>query len=414
MQSFELNLNTAMHELHQRSERVQLLEGELAMIKKDMDNKNSMISGLTRERSSIKATSPIMDMSVMTTMNEQLLQREGQMRELEEKHAAREQELASELDHLREALHHAEAAKSSIPGFFPETPATSSESNKQLGDSYSSVGDAESLRREVAQWQSKHQAAVSSMQDSEQRLLSTISELESSMAAVETMKNEAEERAQRSESTASAGNTDTMKALRRELDDHKATSAIHVDKIARLAQLQESARSQAEEAASFREASERELDTHRKNIASLEEQVHHHEAQVSFHKHGLKTLQDTDTQKTRQIEQLTSDVQDREAAIADMQRQHQNLKDVHTGHITRLESEVIDLKSQLDRSRSGLADELEQSRATCNHLERQRDDIQRQAESLRADNQAASRTNKARTAEMAELRAEKGAVRESG
>lgn len=87
MQNFELNLNTAMHELHQRSERVQALEGELAVLKKDMGNKTAMISGLTRERSSIKATAPIVDMSIMSTLTDQLAQQENQMRQMQESHA---------------------------------------------------------------------------------------------------------------------------------------------------------------------------------------------------------------------------------------------------------------------------------------------------------------------------------------
>ena len=414
MQSFELNLNTAMHELHQRSERVQLLEGELTMVKKEMDNKNSMISGLTRERSSIKATSPIMmDMSVISTMTEELKQREGQMRALEEKHASREQELANEIDSLKEAVDRAEAAKSHIPGFFPETPAIMNESDRQLGHDTTATKDAERLEQEVAQWQNKHKAAVSSMQASETRLLSTISELEMSLTAIERMKNEAEERARQSEIKSAVaadveeerrGQAETVKALRRELDDHKTTYAIHVDKIARLAQLQESARNQAEESAAFREASERELDSHRQHISSLERQVEEHQAAVEFHKHGLKSLHDSHAQD---IKKLNSTVQDHEAARSDMERNLQNMKDAHTGHITRLESEVIDLKSQLERSRGGLADELEQSKATCTHLERQRDELQRQAEALKAETLEAARINKARIAEMGRLREEK-------
>ena len=414
MQSFELNLNTAMHELHQRSERVQLLEGELAMLKKEMESKTAMISGLTRERSSITATSPIMDMSVMSTMNDQLMQRERQMRQLEEKHAARELELASELESLKQSLKRAEETKSTIPGFFPETPATSSESNdKQLGEGHTSVEDTARLQEEVTLWQSKHQAAVDSMQASELRLLSTIAELESSLTAVESVKNQAEARAQESEdrSAVFAGADDekkgyehTIRSLRQELDDHKATASIHVEKIARLAQLQESARGQAEEASRFREASESQLGSHRQQISSLEQQVQEHQAAVDFHKHGLKSLHDS---HAREIQVLRSIVQDHENNKSDMERNLQNMQDAHTGHITRLESEVIDLKAQLDRSRSGLADELEQSRATCQHLELQREELRRQTESLRAEMSEAAKTHQLRITEMEKLRAEK-------
>ena len=414
MQSFELNLNTAMHELHQRSERVQLLEGELAVLKKEMESKTAMISGLTRERSSMKATSPIMDMSVVATMNGQLMQREGQIRQLQEEHSAREQELTSEIESLKQSLEKMEAAKSSIPGLFPETPATLHESDdKQLEDSPAPTEDAARLREEVSQWQSKHQAAVESMQASETRLLSTIAELEASLTAVETMKDQAEKRAQQSETEAAVmadvddqrrSYEQTVTSLRRELDEHKATAAIHVDKIARLAQLQESARSQSEEAARFREVSEKQLESHRQQISSLEQQVQKHQAAVEFHKHGLKSLHDSHAQE---LEGLKSAVRDHDAAKSVMERNLQNMQDAHTGHITRLESEVIDLKAQLEKSRGGLADELEQSRATCNHLERQREELRRQTEALKSEMAEAAKTHQLRVSGMEKLRAEK-------
>ena len=414
MQSFELNLNTAMHELHQRSERVQLLEGELTMLKKEMESKTAMISGLTRERSSIKATSPIMDMSVMSTMNDQLMQREGQMRLLEEKHAAREQELAAEIESLKQSLERAEAAKSSIPGLFPETPVASYDSNdKQLGNGYTSTDDAVRLQREVVQWQNKHQSAVHSMQASEARLLSTIAELESSLTTVETMKNQAEKKAKEYERrSAVAADVDderrnyqhTMNSLRRELDDHKATAAIHVDKIARLAQLQESARGQVEEATRFREASEGQLESHRQQISALEQLVQEHQAAVDFHKHGLKSLHDS---HARETESLHIKIHDHEAARSDMERNLHNMQDAHTGHITRLESEVIDLRAQLERSRHGLEDELGQSRATCDHLERQREELRRQNETLKSEMSEAAKSYQLRILEMEKLRAEK-------
>ncbi|KAL9127532.1 MAG: hypothetical protein Q9217_003620, partial [Psora testacea] len=420
MQNFELNLNTAMHELHQRSERVQLLEGELTMLKKEMESKTVMISGLTRERSSIKATSPIMDMSVMSTMNDQLMQREGQMRELQEKHAAREQELANEIESLKQSLERAEGAKSTLPGLFPETPATSDESNdKQIGDGHA-LADAAILQHEVSQWRNKHQAAVQSMQASETRLLSTIAELETSLTAVETMKNQAETRARESERRSVIATKaddekreyeNTVRSLRQELDDHKATTAMHVDKTARLAQLQEAARTQAEEATRFREASESQLESHRLQISSLVQQVREHQAAVEFHKYGLKSLHDSQAREigdlrsshARDVEDLQSTIQDHEATRSDMERNLQNMQDAHTGHITRLESEVIDLKAQLERSRGSLAEELEQSRATCDHLERQREELRRQTETLKLEMSEAAKSHQLRIKEMEKL-----------
>lgn len=99
MQSFETNISTTMHELHQRSERVQVLEAELLISKKEMESKTTMISGLARERSSLGIPSP-MNISMVSSIHEQLLQTENQMRIMQESHAVREHELVTEIASL--------------------------------------------------------------------------------------------------------------------------------------------------------------------------------------------------------------------------------------------------------------------------------------------------------------------------
>lgn len=414
MQSFELNLNTAMHELHQRSERVQLLEAELNTLKKEMESKMTMISGLTRERSSLKTSSPIMDMSVMSTMNDQLVQRENQMRVLEEKHAVREQELAGEIESLKTSLQQADAAKSSMPGVFPETPALSSDSsNKQLVGDGAQQQDTERLQEEVMQWKNKHRAAVDSMQHSEKRLISTISELETSLASVEGMRKVAEDKARQSESKSAAvvdfenernSHGETVNALQKEIDGHKATIGSHVDRITRLEQLQNTSREQSDNAARFRSASEVELESHRQQISMLEAQIKEHQSAVDFHKHGLKSLHDS---HARELEDLRSTIHDHTTEKGEMERNLKNMQDAHTGHITRLESEVIDLRTQLEQAQSRLSEELKQSQETCAEIEKQRDQLQQEMTALKADIAKATESNQAAMAEVQEIKAEK-------
>lgn len=99
MQTFETNISTAMHELHQKSERVQVLEAELLISKKEMESKTTMISGLARERSSLGIPSP-MNISMVSSIHEQLLQTENQMRMMQESHTIREHELVTEIASL--------------------------------------------------------------------------------------------------------------------------------------------------------------------------------------------------------------------------------------------------------------------------------------------------------------------------
>ncbi len=413
MQSFEINLNTAMHELHQRSERVQLLEAELATLKREMDAKATMISGLTRERTSMKASSPI-DMSVVSTLHEQLLQNETQMRMLQERHSNREQELVGEIESLKKSLEHAESAKSAMPGFFPETPATSMESNdKQLGHDMQPSRDVARLQDEVSQWQKKHKTAVDSMEASEKRLISTITDLESTLAGVEMMRKQAEEKARESESiSANAANLENEKSdhvqiintLIKEIDGQKATIDSHVDKIARLEGLQATAREQFDEAARFRNDNEKELDSHRQHISMLERQLEEHQSAVDFHKHGLKSLHDS---HSREVDELRSTIGEHAAAKVDLDRNFQEMQGACSAQITRLETEVIDLKSQLERANSNLADELRQSKARFDEMERQRNQLQKEIQTLKSEIAAAAKSNEANIAELETVKSQK-------
>ena len=413
MQSFEINLNTAMHELHQRSERVQLLEAELATLKREMDAKATMISGLTRERTSMKASSPI-DMSVVSTLHDQMLQNETQMRMLQERHSNREQELVGEIDSLKRSLEHAESAKSAMPGFFPETPATSMESNdKQLGHTMQPPRDVARLQDEVFQWQQKHKAAVDSMEASEQRFISTITDLESTLAGVEMTRKQAEEKARESETiSANAAHLENEKndhiqiinSLIKEIDGQKATIDSHVDRIAKLEGLQATARDQVDEAARFRSDNEKELDAHREHISMLERQVEEHRSAIDFHKYGLKSLHDS---HAREIDGLRSTIEEHAAVKADLDRNFQEMQGAHSAQIIRLETEIIDLKSQLEKANGNLADELRRSRGKFDEMERQRIQLNKEIQALKSEVAAAAQSNETNIAELETVKSQK-------
>lgn len=120
MQSFETNISTTMHELQQRSERVQLLEAELLISKKEMESKTTMISGLARERSSLGIPSP-MNISMVSSIHEQLLQTENQMKLMQENHAVREHELVTEIASLRSLANSQTEGTSSAQPAYVET-----------------------------------------------------------------------------------------------------------------------------------------------------------------------------------------------------------------------------------------------------------------------------------------------------
>ncbi|KAL8840659.1 MAG: hypothetical protein Q9205_001458 [Flavoplaca limonia] len=354
MQSFELNLNTAMHELHQRSERVQVLEAELASVKKEMEGKMAMISGLTRERSSLKASSP-MDISVVASMHDHLLQHENQVKIMQEEHAAKERELMNEIDFVKKAFEdNLQTSRSDMPGVFPETPAVAETNGKQLGH------DGEEIVRlqgEIEEWQQKHQAAVDSMEVSERKLLATISELEASMASVESMQQrrmrEIDSGAERDVARTMesdeerAQHAQTVQALRNEIAEQKSTIKDHVAKIVELERAHASARVHAEESKRYRAMTDQQLSLHQDQIAELERKVEEHQSDVEFHKHGLRSLHDS---HAREMECLRSKLV--AEAREDMTRRNEDLIKEHQYAFSKeadaLNARIETLTEQLD------------------------------------------------------------------
>ncbi|KAL8986700.1 MAG: hypothetical protein Q9177_004026 [Variospora cf. flavescens] len=380
MQSFELNLNTAMHELHQRSERIQLLEAELASVKKEMESKVAMISGLTRERSSLKSSSP-MDISVVATMHDQLVQHENQIKMMQENHAKREGELTHELEYLRKALEqNMQPSGPDMPGVFPETPAISEMNGKQLGHEGEELAR---LQEEIEQWQQKHQAAVEAMQASESRLLATVRELEASMASLENTRQQnmrdIDQGAERE--VAKAVQTDEERAqhaqlvqtLRDEVTEHKGTIEDHVAKIVELERAHTHSREQMEEGVRYKTLTDQQLAVQQSQVAELEKKVQEYQSDVAFHKHGLKSLHDS---HARDLQDLRSKVVIE--AREDMARRNEELIKEHQDAFTK-EADALHARIEL------LTAQLDKQAERFKQLQEEKDHVASSFDTYRAD-----------------------------
>lgn len=372
MQSFELNLNTAMHELHQRSERIQLLETELTSVKKEMESKAAMISGLTRERSSLKASSP-MDISVVATMHEQLVQHENQIKVMHEDHAKRESELTHELEYLRKALEqNMQPSGPGMPGDFPETPAVNEMNGKQLGYEGEEIGR---LQAEIEQWQEKHQAAVEAMQVSESKLLATVSELEASMASMREIDQGTEREAATTIQTDEerAQHTQIVQAFQDEVAEHKLTIRDHVAKIVELERAHTNLQEQIEEGVRYKTLTDQQLAISRDQIEELERKVQEYQSDVEFHKHGLKSLHDS---HARDLEALRSTLVTE--AREDMARRNDELIKEHQYAFTK-EADALNARIEM------LTAQLDEQAERFDDLQKERDHVASSFERSRAD-----------------------------
>ncbi|KAL8677894.1 MAG: hypothetical protein Q9186_005705 [Xanthomendoza sp. 1 TL-2023] len=370
MQSFELNLNTAMHELHQRSERVQVLEAELVGVKKEMEGKVAMISGLTRERSSLKASSPL-DISVVASMHDHLLQHENQIKTMQEEHANRERQLMNEIEFVRKAFEdNHQTSRSDMPGVFPETPAVTEMNGKQLGHD---AEEAVRLQGEVEQWQQKYQDAVDSMQASETKLRATISELEASMASVESMQQRrmreidsgAERDVARTVETEEerAQHARTVQTLRDEIGEHKATIKDHVAKILELERVYTSTQKDMEDSVRYKTRTDQQLALHQDQIADLERLLQEHQSDVEFHKHGLRSLHDS---HARDLESLRGRLVTE--AREEMVRRNEDLIKEHQYAFTK-EADALNVRIE------SLMAQLDQQTEAYEQLVKEKDDV---------------------------------------
>ena len=385
MQNFELNLNTAMHELHQRSERVQVLEAELASVKKEMEGKIAMISGLARERSSLKASSP-MDISVVATMHDQLLQHENQMKAMQEDHTQREQELTREVEFLRRAIEEQlQPLQPAMPGIFPETPAAIELNGKQLGEQGEEVVK---LREEIEQWQQKHNATVEAMQVLEQKLVATVSELEASVASVDAMQQtrarEMDGEAELRQVSATeieqikAQHANDIEALRKEIDDHRTTIQNHTSTITDLERAHASAREQVEEGLRYKALTEQQLASQGDQVSALETRIAEHQSDVEFHKHGLKSLHDSHARELEDLRTKITDDASRKADTLIMEHQYAfqaeaNAFNARIDTMTAQLDEQVDKYNQLQKERDEVAASFDSANAELSKTRDEKD-----------------------------------------
>ncbi|KAL1896580.1 hypothetical protein Sste5346_004614 [Sporothrix stenoceras] len=341
MQNFELNINAAMHELHARSERIQELEADVASTKKEMDTKMAIISGLTRERSSLKS-SP-MDMSVVSTLRDQLEKNENQMNQLKSAHTAREQELQTELESLRASLEAAATAQteSQSSAAREATEASETRDAQKASTAQEHADKVRNLEAELAGWETKHQTALSSMGETEKQMKEHIEQLESQLTAAneqlaESTKNAA---AGDEESAAvSAKHEEQVQMLRTEVDEYKAIINSNAAKVAELEAGHASAKSALEEAVAARDAASTEAATHKELVSQLQTKIADHEKALATHQEGLETLH---ANHARELENLQA------SSRKEYDEEVQVLMTEHAENIRILESDLTEAREDL-------------------------------------------------------------------
>ncbi|KAF7518391.1 hypothetical protein G7054_g13477 [Neopestalotiopsis clavispora] len=342
MENFEVHLNAAMHELHSRSERIQELEADVANAKKEMETKMTIISGLTRERSSLKA-SP-MDMSMVSTMRNQLEQNEKQFKNLQQAHVARESELMAELEALRKNIQETAETK----------PVASGDSAaKELSAAHDEIVAAQvkkiqDLESDLSSWESKHQAALETMQATESQMKQTIDELEAQVAAVNVKFTQSQDGTQDPEEAKDAGDKHQalIASLHNEISEYKSAIDANANKVAELEKAHLATKTQLEEAT---QAHDLAATNHKDLVTKLESQISEHEQALKTHQQSLEQLS---TDHAKSIDGIKSNSQQEyEAQLA-------TLVNEHAENVRLLESDLADAREELSTIASQVANTL--------------------------------------------------------
>ncbi|OBT62888.1 hypothetical protein VE03_07602 [Pseudogymnoascus sp. 23342-1-I1] len=378
MQNFELNLNAAMHELHTRSERVQELEADMQNVKREMESKMSIISGLTRERSSI-SQAPI-DMSALSRMQEQIMRSENELRAQQELHAAREAELGEEVEGLRRAIAES-AASTPIPTAAVATAVVAStaaatvaakdveaestdrsipteEQDAAKAEQDGANAERESriaeLEGELKSWEGRHQEALQSMQGSERQLLDTITKLEDQIKTVKRDNEIASAAAAAAAATAVAAagaavvvstrdpepekevergipvaefeaqqaqHEERVSSLQKEIEEHRSAVQANAAQIAELEEAHALTKSQLADTAKARDVTAAEAEEHKSLVSRLEEQISAHEGVVKAHQDGLAELHATHAREVDEVKE--SGKGEQEVALSNLAAEHQ-------------------------------------------------------------------------------------------
>ncbi|OAA46817.1 kinesin [Metarhizium rileyi] len=333
MQNFELNLNSAMHELHSRSERIQELEADVASAKKEMETKMTIISGLTRERSSLKA-SP-MDMSMVANLRDQLERNEKQMSQMRDAHELREKELILQMDGLRESMRNAAVTPTSAEDVSADIVDQSSKTREQR---------ISELQTELSAWEEKHRLVVETAEKTEADLLATITKLEGQLASSEDGFNDSIAKA-KSENEEAAKDTEQkhnnlIDFLRTEIDEYKVIINSNATKIAALEEEHAGAKSKLEELNNTHESVIKELEGHRELVASLESQVVTLSEAAKTHQEALDLLKDGHAKEMSELRSHEQKSYEDQAAV---------LMQEHSDAMLKLEEDLSQARDELTK-----------------------------------------------------------------
>jgi len=331
LESAEIHLTAAHNEFQARMERIQALEAEVKNAKKEMELKSTIISGLTRERTSIKAGTPV-DLNMVSQLRDQLIQKETELKSLHEGYARREQDLQEQIERLSSEK--------------PQQESTTTSSTEHEDDKLTS------LREELAELTAKHQVVQRSAEATDKKLATANAELEAALASVETLK--AQQTAREGDDDAAFDRAAAATAmqnerenyqqlvadLKRELEGQRSAHAAQSEKITELQERHASLSKDAQSHSDRVKAYQEEISGLKSELARLQDTIQEAESTIEAHRHEVKSL--------------------REAHATEVEE----MKLVHAGHLAGYDDQIADMSSKHEKLVATYKADLEHALST--------------------------------------------------
>jgi len=308
LRSFQSNINSAVTELNLRSERVRSLEAETAAAREELEAKNTLISGLTKERSS--RTLSMMNFGHLTSNNERLSVAQKQIQALHEETVILEKRLVDSIDAFRAGL---------------DNGTTSAQKQTR-----------ESLQAEL----SHCLAASQAMRAAEEKILQTVAQMETTLHKSNTDQAVAGAQSEPMHHI-ELDQSKEIKALQKEIDRYKATAEASASRFLELENSYTQLMTEVEEDIKTREKLEQELQAHRDLVSNFGNEVDQHKTLATFYQQGMKTTQEA---HAKELDDMRSRLAARNAE-AEYMLNEQSIK--HQTITACLQKELSKAKSQL-------------------------------------------------------------------
>ncbi|KAI5305866.1 Nucleoporin nup84, partial [Ascosphaera pollenicola] len=366
--SFEHNLNAAMHELHIRMERIEELEHENQTVKKEVEAKATIIAGLTRERTSLSAAAPQVDLSFVGQLHEQIEAYQAKIQEMETSHDSSIKKLADEVSSLKQLMK-AQSAElqqrdetiitleqesrrwqdkhNVIANSLEETEkklqstltqlesalagrmdmenkhsSTSSELDNHANLLEAANAELEEARAQCKQLETKHAHASSSLDDHQTQLQSTLGELDVALQKVTALEKERDALANSDIAVERARHADEISAINRETEEHKQTIEEHRHVI----------------------------DDHMKTIDQLEDALEEAKKKAATHeKSGINNNNEVEGLR-RQIKTLNAEIDTCKATVEQREMELGNMQAIHSQELEALEEKLVEADKAHNRS----------------------------------------------------------------